>query len=85
MGPLHHAGRPSVRYAASNPDRSDTGSANRAGEIYKLELDGTIVGTIGRGDNPAGVFRTVHAMDCRHDNEIIAAGPNSVEIIRLLQ
>ena len=33
-------------YAASNPDRSDTGSANRAGEIYKLELDGTIVGTI---------------------------------------
>ena len=44
------------------------------GEIYKLELDGTIVGRLGRIDNARGTFMTPHFIDCIRENELIAVG-----------
>ena len=44
------------------------------GEIYKLELDGTIVGSLGRIDNARGTFMTPHFIDCTRENELIAVG-----------
>jgi hypothetical protein len=40
------------------------------GEIYKLELDGKIVGKLGKAGKLAKEFGTVNAIDCRHDNEL---------------
>ena len=40
------------------------------GEIYKLELDGRIVGKFGRAGKLAREFGTVNAIDCRNENEL---------------
>jgi hypothetical protein len=40
-------------------------------------LDGTIVGRIGRADNSRGVFRTIHHLDCRHENELLGTAQTS--------
>jgi hypothetical protein len=47
------------------PDDLDNG-----GEIYKLELDGRIVGKFGRAGKLPKEFGTVNAIDCRRDNEL---------------
>jgi len=59
-------------YSSSNPDKTDATSGFSSGEVYKMDLDGTIVGKFGRGDNALGSFRTLHEMDCRDENEIVA-------------
>ena len=41
------------------------------GEIYKLELDGTIVGTFGRAGRAPKEFGMVNAIDCRNENELL--------------
>lgn len=55
----------------SNPDTNNADIAAVTGEIYKMELDGTIVGKFGKAGKQLGEFGTVHAMDCRKDNEIV--------------
>jgi hypothetical protein len=50
----------------SNPvDNLDAG-----GEIYKLELNGTVVGKFGRAGKLPGEFGTVNAIDCRNPNAL---------------
>ena len=41
-------------------------------DIYKAELDGTVVGKFGHAGKLAPGFQVVHMMDCRNPNEIIA-------------
>ena len=41
------------------------------GEIYKLELDGRIVGKFGRAGKLPKEFGTVNAIDCRSENELL--------------
>ena len=41
------------------------------GEIYKLELDGTIVGKFGRAGRQVKEFGMVNAIDCRNENELL--------------
>jgi len=40
------------------------------GEIYKLELDGKLVGRFGRAGTKIKQFGTVNAIDCRRPNEL---------------
>jgi DNA-binding beta-propeller fold protein YncE len=40
------------------------------GEIYKVELDGRIVGKFGKAGKLPKDFGTVNAIDCRRDNEL---------------
>jgi hypothetical protein len=40
------------------------------GEIYKMELDGKIIGKFGKAGKQLGEFGTVHAMDCKNENEL---------------
>ena len=40
------------------------------GEIYKMELDGKIVGKFGKAGKLPKEFGTVNAIDCRSDNEL---------------
>jgi hypothetical protein len=41
------------------------------GEIYKVELDGKILGKFGKAGKLAKEFGTVNAIDCRTDNELL--------------
>jgi sugar lactone lactonase YvrE len=53
----------------SNPmDNLDT-----AGEIYKLQLNGTVVGRFGKAGKAPGEFATVNQMDCRQANTLYTA------------
>jgi DNA-binding beta-propeller fold protein YncE len=40
------------------------------GEIYKMELDGRIVGKFGRAGKPLKEFGTVNSIDCRTENDL---------------
>jgi DNA-binding beta-propeller fold protein YncE len=60
-----------VFHSNSNPNGNPPGSWDNTGEIYKTELDGTVLGKFGKpGKVPPG-FQVVHMMDCRNPNEII--------------
>ncbi len=55
----------------SNPNGNMPGTWEKTGEIYKTELDGTVLGKFGHaGKLPPG-FQVVHNIDCRNPNEII--------------
>jgi hypothetical protein len=41
------------------------------GEIYKMEVDGRVVGKFGRAGKLTKEFGTVNEIDCRHSNELI--------------
>jgi len=41
------------------------------GEIYKLTLDGRIVGKFGRAGKIEGEFGMVNALDCRTEHDLI--------------
>jgi hypothetical protein len=43
------------------------------GEIYKMELDGTILGKFGKAGKQLKDFSSVHEMDCRNPNEIFVS------------
>lgn len=57
-----------VLYASNSnpPDNLDVG-----GEIYKLRLDGTIIGKFGKAGKPIGQFGTVNAIDCQQENNLL--------------
>ena len=57
----------------SNPDANPAASWAITGEIYKMELDGTIVWKFGRAGKGLGEFSTVHEIDCRNPNELFVS------------
>lgn len=57
----------------SNPNNSAPAVSAVTGEVYKMELDGTILGKFGKSGKLAGDFSTIHEMDCRNDNEVTVA------------
>ena len=68
----------------SNPNGNAPGSWDITGEIYKMELDGTILGRFGHASKEFGGFQVVHMMDCRNPNEIIVAEIESWRVQKLL-
>jgi DNA-binding beta-propeller fold protein YncE len=61
-------GRNQVMYVSNSnpPTNLDVG-----GEIYKLQLDGTIIGRFGTAGKQIGQFGTVNAIDCRQENDLL--------------
>jgi len=57
----------------SFPDNSNSQARDITGEIYKMELDGTIVGKFGKSGKQLKEFSTVHEIDCRNPNELLVA------------
>jgi len=57
-----------VMYVSNSnpPDNLDVG-----GEIYKVALDGTILGSFGTAGKLIGQFGTVNAIDCRVENDLL--------------
>ena len=46
------------------PDSAPAAAAEFTGEVYKMELNGTIVGKFGKAGKAVGEFATIHRMDC---------------------
>ena len=58
----------------SNPDsNTPAASWNQTGEVYKMELDGTILGRFGEAGKNPGQFQTIHGLDCRNPDELYTA------------
>jgi 6-bladed beta-propeller protein len=54
----------------SNPDSNDSEIHKVTGQVFKMELDGTVVGKFGVPGKEQGQFSTVHGIDCRNENQI---------------
>ena len=57
----------------SNPDQNLASVNAVTGQIFKMELDGTVVGKFGKPGKRLGELSTVHDIDCRNENEILVA------------
>jgi hypothetical protein len=55
----------------SNPDNQDTELHKVSGQIFKMELDGKVLGKFGVPGKEQGQFSTVHGIDCRAENVIL--------------
>ena len=68
----------------SIPDNGDSRLAAQTGEIYKMELDGTIVGKFGRAGKALKEFSTVHEIDCRNPNELFVSEITSWRVQKIV-
>jgi sugar lactone lactonase YvrE len=68
----------------SNPNGNLPGSWAITGEIYKMELDGTIIGKFGHASKEFGGFQVVHMMDCRNPDEIVVGEIESWRVQKLI-
>ncbi len=71
-------------FSNSNPNGNMPGTWDTTGEIYKAELDGTVIGKFGRPGKLAPGFQVVHMMDCRNPNEIIVGEIESWRVQKLI-
>jgi hypothetical protein len=55
------------------PDSSPAAARDTTGEVYKMELDGTIIGKFGKAGHALKEFSAIHELDCRNPNEIYTA------------
>jgi hypothetical protein len=73
-------GSPQFLYSASNPDLSD--GARGIAEIYKLELDGTILGkAVGDELGNEAIVGTLNHIHCRDANTIVGLGYRNLHAI----
>ena len=54
------------------------------GEIYKMQLDGTIVGKFGRAGKLPKEFGTVNAIDCRSENTLYVGEIGNLRVQKLV-
>jgi len=57
----------------SLPDNGLAQYKDITGEIYKMELDGKIIGRFGKAGKQLKEFSTVHEIDCRNPNELFVS------------
>jgi hypothetical protein len=57
----------------SFPTGNNFDQASMTGEVYKMELDGTVLGRFGKAGHAFKEFSSIHQMDCRNPNEIYVA------------
>jgi hypothetical protein len=54
-----------------------------AGDIYKMRLDGTIVGKFGKAGKLTKEFGTVNAIDCRSENNLLVGEIGNMRVQKL--
>ena len=62
---------------ASSGTNMEVENAAVTGEIYKMQLDGTVVGRFGKAGKALKEFASTHTLDCRNPNEIYLAEINA--------
>ena len=55
------------------PDNNDYSLATVTGEVYKMELDGTVVGKFGKAGKQLGEFSGLHEIDCRNPDVLFTS------------
>jgi len=68
----------------SLPDNGLAQYRDITGEIYKMELDGTIIGKFGKGGKRLGEFSTVHEIDCRNPDELLVSEITTWRVQKIL-
>ncbi len=68
----------------SFPDQNNSVLAQWTGEIYKMELDGTVLGKFGKPGKRLGEFATTHGIDCRNENELYVSEITSWRVQKIL-
>jgi sugar lactone lactonase YvrE len=68
----------------SNPDNNGAEVAAVTGDIYKMELDGTILGKFGKAGKGVGNFSTVHELDCHAENELYTSEITAWRVQKLI-
>jgi hypothetical protein len=68
----------------SNPDSNPAASWDVTGEVYKMELDGTIIGRFGEAGKDPGQFQTIHGLDCRNPNELFTSEISAWRVQKIL-
>lgn len=69
----------------SNPDSNTPASSwDITGEVYKMELDGTIIGKFGKAGKRLGEFSTIHEIDCRNPNELFVSEISAWRVQKIL-
>jgi hypothetical protein len=66
------------------PDNGDSRTAATTGEIYKMELDGTILGKFGKAGKALKEFSTVHGIDCRNPDQLIVSEITSWRVQKII-
>jgi hypothetical protein len=57
----------------SFPTGNNFDQASTTGEVYKMELDGKVLGRFGKAGHGFKEFSAIHQMDCRNPNELYVA------------
>ncbi|HZY07709.1 MAG TPA: hypothetical protein VFE69_08190, partial [Ilumatobacteraceae bacterium] len=57
----------------SYPDSNPAAARDITGEVYKMELDGTVLGHFGKAGHAFKEFSSIHQMDCRNPDELYVA------------
>jgi len=57
---------------------------DRDGEIYKMQLDGTVVGKFGKAGKLPKEFGTVNAIDCRNANTLYVGEVGNLRVQKLM-
>jgi DNA-binding beta-propeller fold protein YncE len=69
-----------VLYASNSNPPNDI---DVAGEIYKLKLDGTVIGKFGRAGRRLKEFNFVNAIDCRNENTLYVGEIGNLRVQKL--
>jgi DNA-binding beta-propeller fold protein YncE len=71
---------PFLYVSNSNP----ANDIDRDGEIYKMQLDGTVVGKFGKAGKLPKEFGTVNAIDCRNANTLYVGEVGNLRVQKLM-
>ena len=71
---------PFLYVSNSNPPND----IDRDGEIYKMQLDGTVVGKFGKAGKLPKEFGTVNAIDCRNANTLYVGEVGNLRVQKLM-
>ena len=69
------ASRPGAHQYLFSSNSNPANDLDHGGEIYKLELNGTVVGKFGQAGKGPKDFGSVNAIDCRNPHRFMSRKP----------
>jgi len=68
----------------SFPTGNNFDQAPTTGEVYKMELDGTVLGRFGKAGHGFKEFSSIHQMDCRNPDEMYVAEITAYRVQKII-
>ncbi len=68
----------------SFPTGNNFRQAETTGEVYKMELDGTVIGRFGKAGHAFKEFSSIHQMDCRNPDALYVAEITAFRVQKIL-